>query len=211
VGGPTPFRGVLAPAPRPDQPSMIYPHCSRAIETELPTDRGRLPRRDLGRRPDQRPRLAVHRKRRIRNPVRTLAASAPASPPLERALRAHRRVLVDLAQRFQNSPTPLHARQGSSRNPREAADARMSGRLRAVFDGLPRLPISQLIWPPFCQAPNHQRPAEAGLSLGPEGGGQPGARRAVRLICAGWLPQDRVSSQRPLSRTERRRGAAAHS
>jgi ubiquinone/menaquinone biosynthesis C-methylase UbiE len=50
-----------------------------------------------------------------------------------------------------------------------------------------------------------QRPAEAGLLLGPGGGGRPGARRAVRLICAGWLPQDRVSSQRPLSRIERDR------
>ena len=79
---------------------------------------------------------------------------------------------------------------------------RRRGRLRAR---------QQLIWPSICQVPNHQRPAEAGLFLGPGGGGRPGARRAVRLICAGWLPQDRVSSQRPLSRIERRRGAAAHS
>ena len=71
--------------------------------------------------------------------------------------------------------------------------------------------IAPLIWTPVCQVPNHQGPADAGLRLGPGGGGRPGARRAVRLICAGWLPQDRVSSQRPLSRIERRRRAAAHS
>ena len=38
---------------------------------------------------------------------------------------------------------------------------------------------SQLIWPSVCQAPNHRRPAEAGLLLGPGGGGRPGARLAV--------------------------------
>jgi len=31
------------------------------------------------------------------------------------------------------------------------------------------------------------------------------ARRAVRLIFAGWSPQDRISSRGPLSRLERRR------
>jgi len=69
----------------------------------------------------------------------------------------------------------------------------------------------QLIWPSICQARNHRRPAEAGLPLGPGGGGRPGARLAVRLICAGWVPQDRISSWRPPSRTGRRRDAAAHS
>lgn len=41
----------------------------------------------------------------------------------------------------------------------------------------------------------HRMPAAGRVSLSVKGAaGLAGARRAVRLICAGWLPQDRVSS-----------------
>jgi hypothetical protein len=52
----------------------------------------------------------------------------------------------------------------------------------------------------------HGRPRFAGLFVGLGGGGlRAVARRAVTLICAGWVPQDRVSSQSPPSSVGRDR------
>ena len=43
-----------------------------------------------------------------------------------------------------------------------------------------------------CQGGSTERPALRGFLVGLGGGGlRAGARRAVRLICAGWVPQDR--------------------
>src|SRR3954447_2227059 len=56
-----------------------------------------------------------------------------------------------------------------------------------------------------------ERPLWRGFLLVGEAAGPAVARRAVRLIFAGWLPQDRVSSQGPPSRIGRRRAVpAAH-
>jgi hypothetical protein len=52
-----------------------------------------------------------------------------------------------------------------------------------------------LIWTFVCQVPSTGCPRLGRASLSVKGAaGLAGARRAVRLICAGWLPQDRVSS-----------------
>jgi hypothetical protein len=70
----------------------------------------------------------------------------------------------------------------------------------------------QLIWPDVCQAGSTKGPRLRAFLLVERDGGRACARRAVRLICAGWVPQDRVSSQSPSSRSgRRRRAAAAHS
>ena len=54
-----------------------------------------------------------------------------------------------------------------------------------------------LIWPSFCQAGSTKGPRRAGLLLVEGAAGRACARRAVSLICAGWVPQDRVSSSEP--------------
>ena len=53
---------------------------------------------------------------------------------------------------------------------------------------------SELIWRRVCQVPSC-RFSSAGCGCSAEEAAVlAGARRAVRLICAGWVPQDRVSS-----------------
>jgi hypothetical protein len=52
-----------------------------------------------------------------------------------------------------------------------------------------------LIWTAVCQVASTGCPRLGRASVSVKGAaGLAGARRAVRLICAGWLPQDRVSS-----------------
>jgi hypothetical protein len=58
-----------------------------------------------------------------------------------------------------------------------------------------------LIWPDVCRAGSTKGPRLRAFLLVERDGGRACARRAVRLIFAGWVPQDRVSSQSPSSRT----------
>jgi hypothetical protein len=53
----------------------------------------------------------------------------------------------------------------------------------------------ELIWTWVCQVSSIGCPWRGRVSWSVKGGaGLAGARRAVRLICVGWVPQDRVSS-----------------
>ena len=60
--------------------------------------------------------------------------------------------------------------------------------------------VDQLIWTSVCQVGSTKGPLMRAFLLVEGAAGRAGARRAVRLIFAGWLPQDRVSSQSPPSR-----------
>ncbi len=62
------------------------------------------------------------------------------------------------------------------------------------FVMLPSFLGLQLIWLDVCQVGSTESPAVRGFCVAWEAADLAVARRAVRLICAGWLPQDRVSS-----------------
>jgi len=55
----------------------------------------------------------------------------------------------------------------------------------------PRVIPGHLIWPDVCQVPSTKGPQERAFVLVEGAAGAGVARRAVRLICAGWVPQDR--------------------
>jgi len=64
-------------------------------------------------------------------------------------------------------------------------------RLHQLVDPSRRDP-AHLIRPEFCQVRSIEGPAERGPLVGlGDGGLRVEARRAVTLICAGWVPQDR--------------------
>jgi transposase len=61
--------------------------------------------------------------------------------------------------------------------------------------GVGPLSAAKLLWMAFCQVASTGCPQRWRASWSVKGAaGLAGARRAVRLLCAGWVPQDRVSS-----------------
>ena len=124
------------------------------------------------------------------------------------------------ARRTSAPPTPAGGRDRRSHPLRGAAGARTvflaarsrNAATRAGNDHEQPAQELHLIWPSFCQVRSTKGPHERAFLLVGGAAGRACARRAVSLICAGWVPQDRVSSQSPPSRIgcHRRAGSAAH-